>query len=371
MSLEMNGMDSQITKIPSICGDGYPGVGYQVDDGDSVRVAMAWPSASAEGWRSLTMEVPKKLSLETELDGFSVDYLLQRADVLFGDGDRDGFKRYVRALGDKMPSAIVRAFARYAPIDLTHIGTAETCRDEIVQFLGGDIPELETGNEETVSGKFRAVLVPVGSDPVAIEINSGQDIMNHVGGFFDEATGNMPCDRGIGIVPSDAFPFSVSIYVNGRTISPNRSLSVCQPNCQPNRALYATESMEKEGCRSSVDGKPVVAGLPMTVLYGNIVVNGFNPARAQDRSLTDGEMMDVMNYFQRVSPRDSGREVALIVQNGLYGELRESLSQESSSHEDKTFDNATESLDEMMEQKCEVADDNELGEDLGVSNEER
>lgn len=360
-------MDSQITKIPSICGDSYPGVGFQVDNGDSVRVAMAWPSASAEGWRSLTMEVPKKLSLETELNGFSVDYLLQRADVLFGDGDWGGFKRYEHALGDKMPSAIVRAFARYAPVDLTHIGTAETCRDEIVQFLGGDIPELETGNAETVSGKFRAVLVPVGSDPVAIEINSGQDIMNHVGGFFDESTGNMPCDRGIGIVPSDVFPFNVSIYVNGKTISPNRSLSVCQPN----RAFYATESMEKEGCRSSVDGKPVVAGLPMTVLYGNIVINGFNPARAVDRSLTDGEMMDVMNYFQRESPRDSGREVALIVQNGLYGELRESLSQESSCHEDKALDNTGESLDEMMEQKCEVADGNELGDEMSVSNGER
>lgn len=364
-------MGSQITKIPSICGDGYPGVGYQVDDGDSVRVAMAWPSASAEGWRCLTMEVPKKLSLETELNGVSVDYLLQRADVLFGDGDRGGFKRYEHALGDKLPSAVVRAFARYAPVDLTHIGTAETCRDEIVQFLGRDIPELETGNAEKVSGKFRAVLVPVGSDPVAIEIDSGQDIMNHVGGFFDEATGNMPCDRGKGIVPLDVFPFNVSIYVNGRTISSNRSLSVCQPNCQPNRALYATESMEKEGCRSSVDGKPVVAGLPMTVLYGNIVVNGFNPARAVDRSLTDGEMMDVMNYFQRESPRDSGREVALIVQNGLYGELRESLSQESSGHEDKTLGSAAESLDEMMEQKVEVAENGEIGDEMSVSNEER
>lgn len=364
-------MGSQITKIPSICGDGYPGVGFQVDSGDSVRVAMAWPSASAEGWRSITMEVPKKLSLETELNGVSVETVLQRADVLFGDGDRDGFKRYERALGDKMPSAVVRAFARYASIDSTHIGTAETCRDEIVQFLGGDIPELETGNAEKVSGKFRAVLVPVGSDPVAIEINSGQDIMNQVGGFFDEATGNMPCDKGVGIVPSDVFPFNVSIYVNGRTISPNRSLSVCQPNCQPNRALYATESMEKEDCRSSIDGKPVVAGLPMSVLYGNIVVNGFNPARAVDRSLTDGEMMDVMNYFQRESPRGSGREAALIVQNGLYDELRESLSQESSGHEDKTLDNAAESLDEIMEQKIEVAGDVELSEELSVSNGER
>ena len=365
-------MGSQITKIPSICGDQYPGIGYQVDCGESVRVAMAWPSASAGGWRSLTMEVPKKLSLETELNGVSVETLLKAAGELFEGNDLDGFRQFEQMLGDKLPSTVVRLFARYAPVDLTHAGNAEACRAEIEGFLGGDIPELETGNAEIVSGKFRAVLVPVGSDPVAIGISSGQDIMNHVGGFFDEATGNMPCDRGKGIVPLDVFPFNVSIYVNGRTISPNRSLSVRQPNCQPNRAFYATESMEKEGCRSSIDGKPVVAGLPMSVLYGNIVVNGFNPDRACDRSLTDGEMMDVMNYFQRESPRDSGREVALIVQNGLYGELRESLSHDSPGGSDVAGvrDNG-ESLDEMMEQKCEVADGNELGDDLGTLNEDR
>lgn len=345
-------MGSQITKIPSICGDDYPGVGFQVDNGDSVRVAMAWPSASAEGWRCLTMEVPKKLSLETELNGVSVDYLLQRADVLFGDGDRDGFKRYERALGDKMPSAIVRAFARYAPIDLTHIGTAEACRDEIVQFLGGEIPELSSGDTEMASGKTRAVLVPVGFDPVAIEIGSGQDIMNHVGGIFDQASGNLP---------PDALPFNLSMYVNDEGLYTSR----------PNRAFFATERMEQEGYLSPVDSKPVLAGLPTSVLYGNIVVTGFNPSTGEDASLSDGEMMDVMNYFQRDSPRGSGHDVALIVQNHLYGELREYISQESSSHEDKTPDNATESLDEMMEQKFEVAGDGEIGENLGVSNGER
>lgn len=365
-------MGSQITKIPSICGDGYPGVGYQVDNGDSVRVAMAWPSASAEGWRSLTMEVPKKLSLETELYGVSVETLLKAAGELFEDNDFDGFRRFEQILGDKLPSTVVRLFARYAPVDLTHAGNAEACRAEIEGFLGGDIPELETGNAEIVSGKFRAVLVPVGSDPVAIGISRGQDIMNHVGGFFNEATGNMPCDRGKGIVPLDVFPFNVSIYVNGRTISPNRSLSVRQPNCQPNRVFYATERMEKEGCRSSIDGKPVVAGLPMSVLYGNIVINGFNPDRACDRSLTDGEMMDVMNYFQRESPRDSGREVALVVQNGLYGELRESLSHDSPSELGIEDDrDSGESLDDLMEQKVEVAGDSELGDEMSVSNGER
>lgn len=81
--------------------------------------------------------------------------------------------------------------------------------------------------------------------------------------------------------------------------------------------------------------------------------------------------MDAMNYFQRESPRGSGHDVALIVQNGLYGELRESLSQEPSVHEDKVLDNASESLDEMMEQKVDAAGDSELAEDLGIINENR
>ena len=342
-------MDSQITKIPSICGDGYPGVGYQVDDGDSVRVAMAWPSASAEGWRSLTMVVPKKFSLDTELNGASVDYLLQRADVLLGDEDWGGFKRYEDALGDKLPSAIVRAVARYAPTDLTHTGDAEACRDEIEQFLGGEIPELGSGDTKKVLGKTRAVLVPVGQDPVAIEIDGVRGIMSHVGGTIDEASGYLP---------PDALPFNLSMYVNDEGLY----------SCQPNRAFYATESMEHEGYYSAIDGKPVVSGLPSSLLFGNIVITGFNPETGEDKSLSAGELMDAMNYFQRDSPRGSGREVALIVQNGLYGELRESLSHEPSAHEDKAPDNASESLDEMMEQKVEIAGDGELGLDVDLDN---
>lgn len=130
--------------------------------------------------------------------------------------------------------------------------------------------------------------------------------------------------------------------------------------------------MEKEGCRSSIDGKPVVAGLPTSVLYGNIVINGFNPDRACDRSLTVGEMMDVMNYFQRESPRDSGREVALIVQNGLYGELRESLTHDSPSHPDvQDCRDCGESIDDLMEQAVEVAGDDELGLEVDLDNIDR
>lgn len=312
-------MDSQITKIPSICGDSYPGVGFQVDNGDSVRVAMAWPSASAGGWRCLTMEVPKKLSLETELNGVSVDYLLQRADVLFGDGDLGGFKRYEHALGDKMPSAVVRAFARYAPIDLTHAGTTETCRDEIVGFLGGEIPELGSGETEKVSGKTRAVLVPVGQDPVAIEIDGAKDIMDWVGGGFDEASSNLP--RG-------ALPFDLSMYENGNS----------KFTLPPNRGFFT-------------DGK--ATGL----VNGNVVVVGFNPETGEDVSLTDGELMDTMRYFQRESPRGSGTIACLAILADKDAELNQP--------------NVEESLDEMMEQKAEVAGDIEPDVELGVSNGER
>lgn len=345
-------MDSQITKIPSICGDSYPGVGFQVDNGDSVRVAMAWPSASAGGWRSLTMEVPKKLSLESELNGVSVETLLKAAGQLFGDNDLDGFKQFEQMLGDKLPSAVVRAFARCAPVDLTHTGSAETCRDEIVQFLGGDIPEFDLEGLDNTSGKIQAVLVPVGFDPVAIEINGARDIMSHVGGIIDEASGYLP---------PDALPFNLSMYVNDEGLY----------SCQPNRAFYATESMEHEGYYSAIDGKPVVSGLPSSLLFGNIVITGYDPESGEDKSLSAGEMMDAMNYFQRESPRGSGREVALIVRNGLYGELRKSLTHESPAHEDKALDNVSESLDEMMEQKAEVAEGSALGEELNVSNGER
>lgn len=345
-------MDSQITKIPSICGDSYPGVGFQVDNGDSVRVAMAWPSASAGGWRSLTMEVPKKLSLESELNGVSVETLLKAAGQLFGDNDLDGFKQFEQMLGDKLPSAVVRAFARYAPVDLTHTGSAETCRDEIVQFLGGDIPEFALEGLDNTSGKIQAVLVPVGFDPVAIEINGARDIMSHVGGIIDEASGYLP---------PEALPFNLSMYVNDEGLY----------SCQPNRAFYATESMEHEGYYSAIDGKPVVSGLPSSLLFGNIVITGYDPESGEDKSLSAGEMMDAMNYFQRESPRGSGREVALIVQNGLYGEQRKSLTHESPAHEDKALDNVSESLDEMMEQKAEVAEGSDLGEELNVSNGER
>lgn len=339
-------MGSQITKIPSICGDSYPGVGYQVDDGEAVRVAMAWPSASAGGWRSLTMEVPKKLSLETEFKGVSVETLLKAAGQLFGDNDLDGFKQLEQMLGEKLPSAVVRAFARYAPVDSTHAGSAEKCRCEIEQFLGGDIPELDLEGMDNTSGKIQAVLVPVGFDPVAIEIDGTRDIMSHVGGIIDEASGYLP---------PDALPFNLSMYVNDEGLY----------SCQPNRAFYATESMEHEGYYSAIDGKPVVSGLPSSLLFGKEVID------------------EALEEFDDFCDWASGTELEYI---GAYGTVSNDIKQAIAKYQDAVGKSGSEhdagsdvperseaiqSLDEIIEQASEAAVDNEIGDKMSISNGER
>lgn len=177
--------------------------------------------------------------------------------------------------------------------------------------------------------------------------------MNQVGGIFDEASGYLP---------PDALPFNLSMYVN----------DVGLYTCQPNRAFYATEIMEREGYFSTIDGKPAVAGLPTSVLYGNIVVTGFNPATGEDASLSAGEMMDVMNYFQRESRRGSGCEVALVVQNGLYSELRESLTHDSPSSPDVQGKcDSSESIDDLMALAIEVAGDDEMCFEVNLDNADR
>ena len=67
--------------------------------------------------------------------------------------------------------------------------------------------------------------------------------------------------------------------------------------------------------------------------------------------------MDTMRYFQRESPRDSGAIACLAILSDKDTELNQPSVEES--------------LDEMMEQKVEVAGDGDIGEELDVSNGER
>ena len=112
-------MGSQITKIPSSA------------ETNTLVSDIRWIAASrlrCDGMafvlllglgRSLTMDGTKQLSLETELNGVSVEALLKSAGELFEDNDLDGFRQFEQILGDKAPSTVVRLFARYAPVDLT------------------------------------------------------------------------------------------------------------------------------------------------------------------------------------------------------------------------------------------------------------
>ncbi len=69
---------------------------------------------------------------------------------------------------------------------------------------------------------------------------------------------------------------------------------------RPNRAIYATEDMERAGYLSQIDGKPVKAGDLYTILYGPIVAVSCNedgetvsvdPAEA-DRLVASGHIGD-------------------------------------------------------------------------------
>lgn len=90
-------------------------------------------------------------------------------------------------------------------------------------------------------------------------------------------------------------------------------------------------------------------------------------------SIGDNSTDAVMDMLEVYSQSDtSGRSAIVEVFRALTGETFDSfLMQSSDACEQTLCQFGEESLDEMMEQKVEVADGNELGEDLGVLNENR
>ncbi len=69
--------------------------------------------------------------------------------------------------------------------------------------------------------------------------------------------------------PISPFGEAVCVYVN----SAGRSA------CPANRAIWGTQEMTEEGRESPLTGQTVVAGEPADVLYGDIVIVGYDPLR--------------------------------------------------------------------------------------------
>lgn len=114
----------------------------------------------------------------------------------------------------------------------------------------------------------RALLIPVDDIPQPFEYDGLADLQRAIGGYVDAA--------------SWAFDDpAVTVYVHDEG----------KFTCEPNRSIRATH----EGARW--DGTPIHVGDLLDVLFGPIVVCGFDPETGEDVDLTDEQADMVMERF--------------------------------------------------------------------------
>lgn len=131
---------------------------------------------------------------------------------------------------------------------------------------------------------LRAVLVPVNAECREIELpidedgNCGDALKELLGARVTNVSNKLP-DKSLGE--------AVCVYVN----SAGRSA------CSANRAIWGTQEMTDEGRESPLTGQTVVAGEPADVLYGDIVIVGYDPYEGAECSLSDAECEEAKDLF--------------------------------------------------------------------------
>ena len=158
---------------------------------------------------------------------------------------------------------------------------------------------------------LRAVLVPVNADCREIELpidgdgSCGDALKELLGARVTNVSNKLP-DKSLGE--------AVCVYVN----STGRSA------CPANRAIWGTQVMTDEGRKSPLTGQTVVAGEPADVLYGDIVIVGYDPYEGLECSLTDTECRDVIELFSgRGGPYSGVSALGLVQSKELDRELKE------------------------------------------------
>lgn len=111
-----------------------------------------------------------------------------------------------------------------------------------------------------------------------------------------------------------------------------------------------TESMIETGLRSGA--------ITVDIGDGYIICGDVESDEIPDELSMTGKIFDVLCGFAEDEDPDNGFADELNYYSAYLSEV-------------VPADVSAESLDDLMEQKCEVADGNELGEGLGVSNGER
>lgn len=158
---------------------------------------------------------------------------------------------------------------------------------------------------------LRAVLVPVNAEcreiqlPIDGDGNCGEALKELLGERVTNVSQKLS-DKSLGE--------AVCVYVNAGGSSA----------CPANRAIWGTQEMTAEGRKSSLTGQTVVAGEPADVLYGDIVIVGYDPYEGLECSLTDTECRDVKDLFSgRGGPYSGVSALGLVQSKDLDREFKE------------------------------------------------
>lgn len=158
---------------------------------------------------------------------------------------------------------------------------------------------------------LRAVLVPVNAEcreiglPIDGDGNCGEALKELLGERVTNVSQKLS-DKSLGE--------AVCVYVNAGGSSA----------CPANRAIWGTQEMTAEGRESSLTGQTVLAGEPADVLYGDIVIVGYDPYEGLECSLTDTERRDVIDLFSgRGGPYSGVSALGLVQSKELDRELKE------------------------------------------------
>lgn len=131
---------------------------------------------------------------------------------------------------------------------------------------------------------LRAVLVPVNAECREIELPIDED------GSCGEALKELLGERVANVseeLPDNTLGDAACVYVN----------AAGRAACPANRAIWGTQEMADEGRESPLTGQTVVAGEPADVLYGDIVIVGYDPYEGAECSLSDAECEEAKDLF--------------------------------------------------------------------------
>ena len=173
---------------------------------------------------------------------------------------------------------------------------------------------------------LRTVLVPVNAECREIELPIDED------GSCGEALKELLGERVANVseeLPDKTLGDAVCVYVN----------AAGRAACPANRAIWGTQEMADEGRESPLTGQTVVAGEPADVLYGDIVIVGYDPYEGAECSLSDAECVDVKNLFSgRGGPYSGVSALGYI----------ESTMQSSKRREQDEWNNESSQFDEII-----------------------